>query len=246
MTDTPLGADPDGTLARQGDAPSDVIAVRHGMFGTQTTGDTSGFGRLTRTIAMPPSAQRPFGGWFDEVADVLAEVLAEPGADGTPGPGWDAAIEKVVIHRGELTIFVRREHLPAVTRILRDDPDLRFEMCMGVAAVHYPAEVGRELHACYPFLSITHNRRLRLEVVAPADDPHIPTITDLYPGNDWHEREAWDLFGIIFDGHLSLTRILMPDDWPGHPQLKEYPLGGIPVEYKGATIPPPDTRRQYR
>ena len=63
--------------------------------------------------------------------------------------------------------------------------------------------------------------------------------------NDWHERETWDFFGIEFDGHPALTRILMPDDWPGHPQRKDYPLGGIPVEYKGAEIPPPDQRRSY-
>ena len=66
-----------------------------------------------------------------------------------------------------------------------------------------------------------------------------------YPTADWHERETWDFFGIVFDGHPALTRILMPDDWPGHPQRKDYPLGGIPVEYKGATIPPPDQRRSY-
>ena len=67
-----------------------------------------------------------------------------------------------------------------------------------------------------------------------------------YPTTDWHERETYDLFGIIFDGHPALTRILMPDDWPGHPQRKDYPLGGIPVEYKGATIPPPDQRRSLQ
>ena len=59
------------------------------------------------------------------------------------------------------------------------------------------------------------------------------------------ERETWDMFGIVFDGHPGLTRILMPDDWVGHPQRKDYPLGGIPVEYKGAQIPPPDERRSY-
>ena len=94
--------------------------------------------------------------------------------------------------------------------------------------------------------SITHgSRRVRLEVTAPDDDPHIPSIVSIYPGVDWHERETWDMFGIVFDGHPSLTRILMPDDWPGHPQRKDYPLGGIPVEYKGGTVPPPDQRRAY-
>ena len=111
--------------------------------------------------------------------------------------------------------------------------------------MHYPNDIGRELHAVYHLLSITHNRRIRVEVAAPDGDPHIPSLVALYPTNDWHERETWDFFGIIFDGHPHLTRIEMPDDWPGHPQRKDYPLGGIPVEYKGATIPPPDQRRAY-
>jgi NADH-quinone oxidoreductase subunit C len=224
----------------------EVIAVREGMFGGSGTGDTSGYGGLRRPVVLPGATTAPFGGWFDEVADVLSEVLSEPRADGSPGAGWDAAIEKVVVDRGELTLFVRREHLLEVVRTLRDDEDLRFEMCMGASGVHYPQEAGRELHVVYPMLSITHNRRLRLEVAVPEHDPHLPSITSVYPSNDWHEREAWDFFGIVFDGHPALTRIEMPDDWPGHPQRKDYPLGGIPVEYKGATIPPPDTRRRYR
>jgi NADH-quinone oxidoreductase subunit C len=145
-----------------------------------------------------------------------------------------------------MCLHVRREHLLTVAKALRDDADLRFEMCMGVSGVHFPEETGRELHAVYPLLSITHNRRIRLEVTCPDEDPHIPSVVSVWPGNDWHEREAWDFFGIVFDGHPALTRIEMPDDWPGHPQRKDYPLGGIPVEYKGAEIPPPDTRRSYR
>jgi NADH-quinone oxidoreductase subunit C len=111
--------------------------------------------------------------------------------------------------------------------------------------VHYPADTGRELHAVYHLMSITHNHRIRVEVVTPDSDRHIPSSVSVYPTNDWHERETFDFFGIIFDGHPALTRIEMPDDWPGHPQRKDYPLGGIPVEYKGATIPPPDQRRSY-
>ena len=133
-----------------------------------------------------------------------------------------------------------------LTNALRDVPELRFEMCTSVSGVHYPGEAGRELHAVYHLLSITHgSRRLRLEVTAPDDDPHVPSVVSVYPGADWHERETWDMFGIVFDGHPALTRILMPDDWPGHPQRKDYPLGGIPVEYKGGTVPPPDQRRAY-
>jgi NADH-quinone oxidoreductase subunit C len=93
---------------------------------------------------------------------------------------------------------------------------------------------------------MTHNRRLRLEVSAPESDPRVPSLVEVWAGTNWHERETYDMFGIIFDGHPALTRILMPDDWPGHPQRKDYPLGGIPVEYIGATVPAPDNRRSYR
>jgi len=216
-------------------APLTLINVRQGSFGAR--GDTSGYDGLVRTIEMPGATDRPYGEWFDGVVDVLEELL---------GDDAGAAIEYVVVDRGELTLYVAREHLVAVARHLRDDQDLRFEMCLGVSGVHYPADAGRELHAVYPMQSLTHNRRLRVEVAVSDEDPRIPSITGVYPMNDWHERETWDFFGIIFDGHPSLARIEMPDDWVGHPQRKDYPLGGIPVEYKGAEIPSPDTRRQYR
>ncbi|ROR72314.1 NADH-quinone oxidoreductase subunit C [Bogoriella caseilytica] len=218
----------------------EVVDSRKGLFGAQGSGDTSGFGGLVTEIALPPAAQRPYGSWFDEVVDILIELLTEQGIDP------EQALEKVVVDRGELTIFVDRERLPFVARSLRDDQDLRFELCLGVSGVHYPGDQGRELHAVYQLMSVTHNRNLRLEVTCPDADPHIPTVVDTYPGNDWHERETFDMFGIIFDGHPDLARSLMPDDWEGHPQRKDYPLGGIPVEYKGAVVPPPDNRRSYR
>ncbi len=117
----------------------------------------------------------------------------------------------------------------SIAAALRDDPGLRFELCLGVSGVHYPEDTGRELHAVYPLMSITHNRRICVEVAAPDADPHIPSLFRVYPTTDWHERETYDFFGIIFDGHPSLTRIEMPDDWVGHPQRKDYPLGGIPA-----------------
>jgi NADH-quinone oxidoreductase subunit C len=201
------------------------------MFGVDTTGDTSGFGRLRVHKAPPLSSQRPYGGYFDTIADALA---------------MDDAIERVVVDRGELTFHVKRDRLIEVARKLRDDADLRFELCSGVSGVHYLDEQGRELRAVYHLVSITHNRRLRLEVSTPDDDRHIPSLVSVYPTCNWHERETWDFFGIIFDGHPALTRIQMPDDWKGHPQRKDYPLGGIPVEYRGATVPPPDERRHYQ
>jgi NADH-quinone oxidoreductase subunit C len=237
----------DATLATTA-AEAEVIEVRRGMFGTEDAGDTSGYGGLVRTVAFPPPSVRPFGAEFDAVADALAAGLAGAGPtapDGTAGTPFDTAVERVVVDRGELTLYVRREHLVTVCRVLRDEPDLRFELLSGVSGAHYPHEAGRELHALYHLLSITNNRRLRLEVTCPDADPHLPSVVEVYPTADWHEREAWDFFGIRFDGHPALTRIQLPDDWPGHPQRKDYPLGGIPVEYKGATIAPPDTRRAY-
>jgi NADH-quinone oxidoreductase subunit C len=216
-------------------AATEVVARRTGMFGTHGSGDTSGFGGLARDISVPVSSPRPYGGWFDEAADTLARVL----------PDAETALESVLVDRGELTFHVRREHLLTFMQTMRDDPDLRFEMCLGVNGVHFPEQEGRELHAVYPLLSYTHNRRVRVEVSVPDADPHLPSVVSVYPGNDWHERETYDFFGLVFDGHPALTRIQMPDDWPGHPQRKDYPLGGIPVEYKGAEIPPPDERRAY-
>ncbi|BBZ45310.1 NADH-quinone oxidoreductase subunit C [Mycobacterium parmense] len=228
--------DPQEASAQPGD---EVIEVRRGMFGAKGSGDTSGYGRLVREVALPGSSPRPYGRYFDDVVDGLALSLENGGVEFTD------AIEKVVVYRDELTLHVRREKLPQVAKLIRDEPGLRFEMCLGVSGVHYPHETGRELHAVYPLQSITHNRRVRLEVAAPDEDPHIPSLFEIYPTTDWHERETYDFFGIIFDGHPSLTRIEMPDDWQGHPQRKDYPLGGIPVEYKGAQIPPPDERRAY-
>jgi NADH-quinone oxidoreductase subunit C len=232
------GATEPGSEVLPGGAQSEqAVGVRRGMFGAKGSGDTSGYGGMVSPIVYPGATQRPFGGWYDEVADALEARLG----DG----GLDHAVDRVVVHRGEITFHVRREDLVSVAQLLRDDPALRFEFCSGVSGVHYPEDTGRELHAVYHLLSMTHNRRIRLEVSAPDVDPHIPSIVSVYPTNDWHERETWDMFGIVFDGHPALTRILMPDDWPGHPQRKDYPLGGIPVEYKGGSIPPPDERRSY-
>lgn len=219
------------------DNGSEVIGVRRGMFGIDGSGDTSGYGRLVREVALPGSSPRPYGGYFDEIVDRLAEVL---GTD-----VFQSAVERVVVFRGQLTLEVRREQLLVTAQALRDDQALRFELCCGVSGVHYPQDAGRELHAVYPLMSITHNRRLQLETTCPDADPHVPSMFSVYPTCDWHERETYDFFGIVFDGHPGLTRIEMPDDWVGHPQRKDYPLGGVPVEYHGAQIPPPDQRRAY-
>ncbi|RKE20710.1 NADH-quinone oxidoreductase subunit C [Streptomyces sp. TLI_171] len=225
--------------ATRREIPVEVVGARQGMFGAGGTGDTSGFGGLNAPIVLPGPSERPYGGYFDEVADEFEGALEEQGLDPAE------VIGKTVVDRGELTFHIEREHLLNSVRILRDDPALRFELCLGVSGVHYPGDKGRELHAVYHLRSITHTRLIRLEVTAPDADPRIPSVVSVYPTNDWHERETYDFFGLVFEGHPALTRIMMPDDWLGHPQRKDYPLGGIPVEYKGAQIPAPDQRRSY-
>ena len=122
------------------------------MFGAKGSGDTSGFGGLVNTSTNLGVSDRPFGSYFDQIADDLERAY----------PLFSDAIEKVVVDRGELTLFIKRDRLFDVAKILRDQ--LKFEMCVGVSGVHYPSEAGRELHAVYSLLSITRNQRIRLEV----------------------------------------------------------------------------------
>jgi NADH-quinone oxidoreductase subunit C len=236
---TPGGDEPGLPAARQDTEQAGPPVIRTGMFGVHGTPDTSGYGRLQVHRQPTVSSEPPYGGYFDAVAQSLGSALEADGGS------FAAAVERVVVDRGELTFYVRRQHLLAVADKLLHDPALRFEIFSGVSGVHYPNDTGRELSAAYHLLSITHNRRIRLEVRAPDADPHIPSVTPVYPAANWHERETWDFFGIVFDGHPALTRIEMPDDWLGHPQRKDYPLGGIPVEYRGTKVPPPDERRSY-
>ncbi len=226
--------DPKEALAPVGEEQPSV-PVRRGMFGVHGPGDTSGFGGLVQQAAPKTSTPKPYGGYFDDVANQLERAF----------PAYAEHINRVVVDRGQITVHVAADALVDVCKVLRDDPALRFELCSSVSGVHYPLDAGQELHAVYHLTSMTHRRRIRLEVAVPDAAPHIPSVVSVYPTADWHERETYDMFGIVFTGRESLTRILMPDDWPGHPQRKDYPLGGIPVEYKGAQIPPPDERRAY-
>jgi NADH-quinone oxidoreductase subunit C len=232
----PVAAEPEGAyLGAPADYPPATVAGV-GMFGVSGSGDTSGFGGLVRRGSLALDTPRPYGGYFDEVVDALEVAFS----------GFDEAIERVVVDRGELTLHIKTERIAGVAQSLRDDPALRFELCSSVSAVDYLGADVKRLHVTYHLTSLTYRRMIRLEVAVPAEEPHVPSVTSVYPTADWQERETYDMFGIIFDGHPNLTRILMPDDWEGFPQRKDYPLGGVPVEYKGAEIPPPDQRRSYQ
>lgn len=126
--------------------------------------------------------------------------------------------------RGELQVVVPREQLVAVAQFLRDTPDLGYIYLENLCGVDY---LGREprFEVVYHLLSLSHRHRVCLKVGVPESDPTVPTLTVLWPTANWQEREAYDMFGIIFRDHPSLERILMPEDWEGHPQRKDVPLG---------------------
>lgn len=151
------------------------------------------------------------------------------------------AILQVQTFRGDTRILLRREYIVEVCRLLRDDPDLQynfFSECLGVDYLDkYPDhrfEVVYNLYSvCYEQGGVQKGtgRRIFLKVPVPEDDPVVPSITDVYPGANFPEREIFDMFGVRFSGHPDLRRILMPEDWVGHPQRKDYPLGGERVQF---------------
>lgn len=211
---------------------TDNTKTRRGMW-SAGTGDTSGYSHIQRKLAFPEPSERPYGSYFDEVAD---RVLART----------DAITEQnIVVEYDVMTFVIDKTQVLDLAQLLRDDPDLRFEVCLSNVGLSFPEEHGAELHSVWSLLSFTYNRRVSLHVSCSLDDPHMPSLTPVYPMADFHERETWDMFGIVFDGHPALTRILMPDDWQGHPQRKDYPLEGIPVEFKGALVSPVNERRRY-
>lgn len=140
-------------------------------------------------------------------------------------------------------VFPPRDRYSALVSEYRDGG---FEMCADLCAVDYSAAPGRALpegvegerfEVVVNLLSLSQARRARLRVQVPESDPTLPTLFDLYPGVEAMEREAYDLFGIVFLGHPDMTRILMPEDWEGHPLRKDYGVGRVPVQFKGAPGP---------
>jgi len=141
---------------------------------------------------------------------------------------WDsnAAIWQVVEFRGQVTLVVPKEHLRRVMAYLQAEPGLEFNLLSDISVVdRLPAEPRFELN--YQLLSIPNRQTLCLRVwLSGASDPAVDSVTSIYPTANWHERENYDLFGIRFEGHPDLRRILMPDDWEGYPLRKDYPVEG--------------------
>jgi NADH-quinone oxidoreductase subunit C len=152
-----------------------------------------------------------------------------------------ASVPDAVVARGQAIASVDRDGLLAALEELRRDERLSLDFLSSVTATDFPGRTPR-FWLAYELYSMTHKHRLRVKVGLAEDDPRAPSVCDLFPTADFQEREAYDLFGISFDGHPDLRRILMPDGWDGHPLRKTEELGGVNTQYKGAFIPPVDQR----
>jgi len=132
-------------------------------------------------------------------------------------------------YAGQVSVSVKPEKIAEICRFLHDEPSIRMDHLADLTAVDfsaYPGDKGPRFEVVYNMISIVHRHRIRLKARVPEADPRIDTVTPVWNTANWHERETYDLMGIIFNGHPDLRRILLPEDWEGHPLRKEYPLKG--------------------
>lgn len=132
---------------------------------------------------------------------------------------------------GDRTIRVSPSDLLSLAQAARE---AGFEMCPDITAVDYLGKRPERYELAVNLLSVSRNRRVRILAAVPEDDPRVPSLVSVYPGANFLEREVFDMFGIRFEGHPDLTRILMPDDWRGHPLRKDFAVGEVPVQFKEA------------
>jgi NADH-quinone oxidoreductase subunit C len=170
--------------------------------------------------------------------DAPPETEEEPEAPPEPAPTMHGA--PLSESRGQTVVHPDRARYYDLVRALKDEG---FVMCVDLCGVDYLLKPDRPLpdgvtperfEVSVNLLSLAERRRLRVRVQLPEADPRLPSIYELHPGTEAMEREAYDMFGIVFDGHPDLSRILMPDDWEGHPLRKDYGIGRIPVQFKQA------------
>ncbi len=134
--------------------------------------------------------------------------------------GFPEAVSGPIEFRGETTIIVQPDRLIEIGTFLRDDPALKFDLLSDVSAVdHFPASPRFAVN--YHLYSLENNRELRLKVWLDGEEPQVPSVTGVWPGANWHEREVWDLMGVRFVGHPDPRRIFLPEDFLGHPLRKD-------------------------
>ncbi|WP_075996427.1 NADH-quinone oxidoreductase subunit C [Salaquimonas pukyongi] len=176
----------------------------------------------------------------DETLSELAETI-EAGGDG--------AVKSMDYAHGELTLVAEREQIVELMRFLRDDSQTMFWNIIDICGVDYP-ERAKRFEVVYHLLSPRLNARLRVKVATDEETP-VPSITEIFPGANWYEREAWDMYGILFTGHPDLRRLLTDYGFEGHPLRKDFPLTGyVEVRYddevKRVVYEPVNLRQEFR
>src|SRR5436853_1168217 len=136
---------------------------------------------------------------------------------------FGGAITEAVETLGQQILRVAKDRYVEMCRFLHDDGDAQFDMCTDLTATHWPERAGQEFEVVLFLYSVPNNRRIRIKV-SLADGDECPTVSHIWIGANWMEREVFDMFGVKFSGHPDLRRILLPEDWPGHPLRKEYPI----------------------
>lgn len=159
--------------------------------------------------------------------------VSEPNNNRTPAqiaaamqrdhPEWATEIINAL---GETTVVVPRQHIVEASEFLKTTPELEFNLLADLCGFDRGPEEEPRFEVNYHLFSTTRHHRLRLKVLLNEEDPHVPTVTGVWRTANWHERETYDLFGVIFDGHPDLRRILLPEDWQGHALRKDFPLRG--------------------
>lgn len=163
-----------------------------------------------------------------------------PIPEATPVEGPSPTIEAIAdqfedvswqLSSGQDVLIVPKEQWREVARAARD---AGFEMLVDETVVDYLGKRPVRFEVVASLLSLEHNLRIRLRAMVPEEDPTVDSLVPVYPGANFYEREVYDMFGLIFEGHPDLTRILLPDDWEGHPLRKDYGVGSVPVQFKSS------------
>jgi NADH-quinone oxidoreductase subunit C len=140
---------------------------------------------------------------------------------------YGKAVLESIEFRGELTIVVPKEHIEEICRFLKEDEELEFDMLADLCGIDM-YKPQKRFGVIYNLFSLKNNHRIRLKTFTEEEHPVVPTVSGVWRTANWHERETYDMFGILFDGHPDLRRIYMPDEFEYHPLRKDFPLMGIP------------------
>jgi len=162
------------------------------------------------------------------VSQKVVQVIAER---------FPAAVISSHAWRGDDTVVLEREYLVEVCRFLKHDPEMAFNLPVDVCGVDYLGHREPRFEVVYHLYSVTHRHRVRLKVQVPEDDCEVPSVISVWRGVDWFEREAWDMYGVRFAGHPDLRRILMYEEFEGHPLRKDYPQRGYQPLMPMPTLP---------